>query len=59
MRKIVTDPAGRKPLLSEGKMSGGGELAFERWREENGEAIEAHNRFIEKFGIWNEKFRSW
>ena len=30
-----------------------------RWQEENREAFEAHNRFIEKHGIWSEKYRSW
>ena len=30
-----------------------------RWQEENREAIEAHNRFIEKRGIWSTKYRSW
>lgn len=30
-----------------------------RWQEENREAIEAHNRFIETHGIWSEKYRSW
>ena len=30
-----------------------------RWSEENKEAIEAHNRFIEEHGIWSEKYRSW
>lgn len=30
-----------------------------RWQEENREAIEAHNRFIEQHGIWSEKYRSW
>lgn len=30
-----------------------------RWQEENREAIDAHNRFIEKHGIWSEKYRSW
>ncbi len=30
-----------------------------RWSEENKEAIESHNRFIEKHGIWSEKYRSW
>ena len=30
-----------------------------RWQEENREAIEAHNRFIEKYGIFGEEFRSW
>jgi antitoxin CcdA len=30
-----------------------------RWQEENREAIESHNRFIEKYGIWSEKYRSW
>ena len=28
-----------------------------RWQEENREAIEAHNRFIEKHGIFGEEFR--
>ena len=30
-----------------------------RWQEENREAIEAHNRFIEKHGIFGEEFRNW
>jgi antitoxin CcdA len=30
-----------------------------KWREENHEAMESHNRFIEKHGIWSEKYRSW
>lgn len=30
-----------------------------RWEEENREALEAHNRFIEKHGIWSAKYRSW
>jgi len=30
-----------------------------RWQEENREAIEAHNSFIEKHGIWSTKYRSW
>jgi antitoxin CcdA len=30
-----------------------------KWREENREAMESHNRFIEKHGIWGEKYRSW
>ena len=30
-----------------------------KWREENREAIESHNRFIEKHGIWSKKYRSW
>src|SRR5262245_33014978 len=30
-----------------------------RWQEENREAIEAHNRFIEKHGFWSAKYRSW
>jgi antitoxin CcdA len=30
-----------------------------KWREENRDAIESHNRFIEKHGIWSEKYRSW
>jgi antitoxin CcdA len=31
----------------------------QRWREENREALESHNRFIEKHGIWSTKYRSW
>ena len=30
-----------------------------RWQAEHREAIEAHNRFIEKHGIWSAKYRSW
>jgi antitoxin CcdA len=30
-----------------------------RFRDEHREAIEAHNRFIEKNGIWSKKYRSW
>jgi antitoxin CcdA len=30
-----------------------------RWQEENRETIEAHNRFIEKHGIFGEEFRNW
>ena len=30
-----------------------------RFQEEHREAIEAHNRFIEKHGIWSAKYRSW
>ena len=30
-----------------------------RWQEENREAIDAHNRFIEKHGIFGAKSRSW
>src|SRR6266550_1651450 len=30
-----------------------------KFREESREAIESHNRFIEKHGIWSEKYRSW
>jgi antitoxin CcdA len=29
-----------------------------RWQDENREAFEAHNRFIEKHGIWSTKYRS-
>ena len=25
-----------------------------RWQEENREAIEAHNRYVEKFGVFND-----
>ena len=30
-----------------------------RWEEENRETLEAHNRFIEKYGIFGEEFRNW
>ena len=30
-----------------------------RWQEEHREAFDAHNRFIEKHGIWSAKYRSW
>lgn len=30
-----------------------------RFQEEHRDAIEAHNRFIEKHGIWSAKYRSW
>jgi antitoxin CcdA len=30
-----------------------------RFQEEHREAIESHNRFIEKHGIWSKKYRSW
>jgi antitoxin CcdA len=30
-----------------------------RWQEENREAIDAHNRFIDKHGIFGEEFRNW
>ncbi len=30
-----------------------------KWREENREAIEAHNRFVEEHGIFGEEFRNW
>jgi antitoxin CcdA len=30
-----------------------------RFQEEHREAIEAHNRFIEKYGIFGEEFRNW
>ena len=29
-----------------------------RWQEENREAIEAHNRFVEKYGLFND-IRKW
>lgn len=31
----------------------------QRWQEDHLGAIEARNRFIEKHGIWSEKYRSW
>jgi len=30
-----------------------------RWQEEHREAIEAHNRFVDKHGIFGAKSRSW
>jgi antitoxin CcdA len=30
-----------------------------RFQEEHREAFDAHNRFIEKHGIWSAKHRSW
>jgi antitoxin CcdA len=30
-----------------------------RWQEEHREAIDAHNRFVEKHGIFGAKYRSW
>jgi antitoxin CcdA len=30
-----------------------------RFQDEHRDAIEAHNRFIEKNGIWSKKYRSW
>ncbi|MGN6149969.1 MAG: type II toxin-antitoxin system CcdA family antitoxin [Rhizomicrobium sp.] len=30
-----------------------------RFQDEHRGAIEAHNRFIEKNGIWSKKYRSW
>jgi antitoxin CcdA len=30
-----------------------------RWQEEHKDAVDGHNRFIEKHGIWSEKYRSW
>jgi antitoxin CcdA len=30
-----------------------------RFQDEHREAIEAHNHFIEKNGIWSKKYRSW
>ena len=35
------------------------EQKLRRWQEENNEVFEAHNRFIEKHGIWSAKYRSW
>jgi len=35
------------------------EEKIRRWSEDNKEAIESHNRFIEEHGIWSEKYRSW
>ena len=30
-----------------------------RWQEEHKDVIDAHNRFIEKHGIFGEEFRNW
>jgi len=30
-----------------------------RFQEENREAIDSYNRFIEKHGIWGRKYRKW
>jgi antitoxin CcdA len=30
-----------------------------RWQEENRASIESMNRFIEKYGIFGEEFRTW
>jgi antitoxin CcdA len=32
---------------------------IKRWQEENRAAIESMNRFIEKYGIFGEEFRTW
>ena len=30
-----------------------------KWRDENREAIDSYNRFIEKHGTWSAKYRKW
>ena len=35
------------------------EEKIRRWSEDNKEAIDSYNRFIEKHGIWSEKYRKW
>jgi post-segregation antitoxin (ccd killing protein) len=35
------------------------EVRVAKWQEENREAFESYNRFIEKHGIWSQKYRSW
>ena len=30
-----------------------------KWRDDNREAIQSRNRFIEKHGIWSKKYRTW
>ena len=35
------------------------EERIRRFQEENKEAIESYNRFIEKHGLWAEKYRKW
>ena len=33
------------------------QMARERWQAENSEAIEAHNRFVERHGLWSDGLR--
>jgi antitoxin CcdA len=35
------------------------EERIRQFQEEHREAFEAHNRFIEKHGIWSKKYRTW
>ena len=52
------------PVQSEGiaptdKAPEDAESTIQRWQEESREAFESYNRFIEKYGIWSKKYRSW
>ena len=35
------------------------EVAARQWAEENAEAIEAHRRFIEEYGVFGDDLRTW
>jgi len=37
----------------------GGDARAAAWAEENAEAIESHNRFVETHGVFGEDLRSW
>jgi antitoxin CcdA len=35
------------------------ERRWQKWREENGAALEAYDRHIEEDGLWADEFRTW
>jgi len=35
------------------------EQRWQKWREENREAIESMNRYVEKHGLLSDKYRTW
>ena len=35
------------------------EEKIRRWSEDNKDAIDSYNRFIEEHGIWSEEYRKW
>lgn len=35
------------------------EERIKRWQDQNREAIDAYNRFIDAHGIWSEDYRKW
>lgn len=37
----------------------GAEARARRWAEENAEAIAEHNRFVEKYGLLSDHYRTW